>query len=346
MNSLFNILKITLDQISFILNKSNEEISQIKATLLDQKMKMMRQKKETDMQRQEALNFHKINNIYLAKIQKLQEELKYQNDKLKSIFKDDQESINFISNIEKNQTEGPPILSDVLLQELIEQQKINPYARKYSNTIKNVAFIIFSYSPCAYRKVSEFFPLPSERTLRDSFKAELNSTKENLLNIKQIKVILDQLHKLYTHDDNQKIPAVLAADGATMNPRKTGNSGFIAYQLQPTDRDLKDSIVHVSLKKNSHFDDVSISKAHEIADIAKNSNFDIFMLATDADTKTNKMHKNFYDFLMKIPGTFENKLEKMKEYGKEFPGSDMLHLVKAMKRKFLDNYIQMTPFSP
>lgn len=103
-----------------------------------------------------------------------------------------------------------------------------------------------------------------------------------------------ELNDDYQKDENQKPyekKNIINSFTSQVNPRKTGNSGFIAYQLQPTDRDLKDSIVHVSLKKNSHFDDVSISKAHEIADIAKNSNFDIFMFATDADTKTNKMQK-------------------------------------------------------
>lgn len=70
------------------------------------------------------------------------------------------------------------------------------------------------------------------------------------------------------------------------------------------------------------------------------------MITTDADPKTNKMHTDFFNFLDKLNGTFEQKIDKMRDYKKEFPNSDLLHLLKAMKRDFNNNCIKMTNYSP
>ena len=56
---------------------------------------------------------------------------------------------------------GHPILSEVLLNELINNMKLVAHARKHSKTIKNIAFILFSYSPAAYQKLMEFFSFRS-----------------------------------------------------------------------------------------------------------------------------------------------------------------------------------------
>lgn len=64
-------------------------------------------------------------------------------------------------------------------------------------------------------------------------------------------------------------------------------------------------------------------------------------MTTDADNITTQMHTDFFDFLHKTPGTFKQKLEKMKEYGKEFPDSDFFAFIQSNatkdKQKFDQN---------
>ena len=345
-NSLFHILQISINQMKIILIKANNDIDQLKSDTSDaqinDKMKLMRQKKETKSLKMQCNNLRKLNNIYQAKIRDIQNQLNATKHLLKEIFNKDQDELNLIDEVDQLKEAGPPILSEVLLNELIDHMNLKPHARRYSKLIKNVAFIIFSYSPAAYRKLAEFFPFPNERTIRDSFKHEIKTTKENLLNLSQLEIILNKLHKIYTDNDNEQINASLAVDAATMNPRRTGKSGFVAYQLQPFKKNQKTAIVHVDLNKNSRFDSKTIDVAHEIAEVGQKANFNIQILATDADSKTNKIHREFFNYLHSTNGSFEDKLEKMKNYEKEFPDSDLLHLLKAMRRNFNNNFIKMT----
>lgn len=116
--------------------------------------------------------------------------------------------------------------------------------------MKDIGFKLFSYSPLAYYMLTSFFPLPSEKTIRDTFKNEIIETKSNLLNLPQLDIILKKLHRMYTDDDQEKIVAILSADIATMNPKNTGASGFVAYGLQPSNPRYKSHIVHVKQASN------------------------------------------------------------------------------------------------
>ena len=81
--------------------------------------------------------------------------------------------------------------------------------------------------------LTNFLPMPCLKAVRDSFKLQMNQTKENLLNIEQLQIILNKIHQIYTKDDNEIITSVLSCDAATMNPVKTGHKGFFAYNMQP-----------------------------------------------------------------------------------------------------------------
>lgn len=140
----------------------------------------------------------------------------------------------------------------------------------------------------------------------------MKETKENLLNLSHLEVILNKLHKLYTDDDEKEIVAILSVDIATMNPRNSGKSKLIAYEIQPSNPQYKSQIDHVKLTETCHF-----RKVHEIIKKGKNAKFDIKMFATDSDSKTNKLHTDFFNYLEEYIGTFEQKVEAMKYYGKE-----------------------------
>lgn len=344
--SLFQSVISCITFLNQILIKSKEELYQEKSSKYDlmnkEKMKCVRQFKKTKAIQENYNNLKKINNVNKSEMKKIRNERKVLSDLLRSYFNENQNVVSLIDQIEEKNTFGPLTLNDSIMEELIKNSKLSQYARRYSRTLKEVAFVLMTYSPSAYKMFTNFLPMPCLKTVRDSFKLQMNQTKENLLNIEQLQIILNKIHQIYTKDDTEIITSVLSCDAATMNPVKTGQKGFFAYNMQPIHPDYQSKIVHIELKDNGRFDENIISKAIEIIKIAEKSYFDVINFATDADSKTNPMHRQFYNFLIGIEGDFDTKVERMDEYEGENLISDPLHLYKSMRRKYLTNVIQMT----
>lgn len=193
--------------------------------------------------------------------------------------------------------------------------------------------------------LADFLPFPHEKTIQRTFSEELKSTKNNLLNLSQIKILLEKIHKIYTTNDDEIIPSVLSADGAAMNPNRGGANGFIGFELQPTKAEYKPMMVYVQENENCRFNQKTLNIATEIGNTAPAANFKIFGFATDADPKTNGIHKSFYEMFQKSQ-SFDDIIMEMKNFTGQFPIADLLHLVKAMRRKYLYNSVSVTYQSP
>ena len=140
---------------------------------------------------------------------------------LNELFKENENICNLLCRIEKEEQYGPPTLDEVIIEDLLKNMHISKYRRTYSSTLLSIGFILLSYSPITYRKLTELLPFPSEKTIRDKFKSEMKTTSENLLNINQLKIILHELHKFYTSDDEEEIVASIAIDAAAMKPTQS-----------------------------------------------------------------------------------------------------------------------------
>lgn len=103
--------------------------------------------------------------------------------------------------------------------------------------------------------------------------------------------------------------------------------------------------VYVQEKDNCRFNQETLDIATEIGKAAPNSNFKIIGFATDADPKTNGIHKSFYEQFQAFE-SFDDILMEMKNFQGQFPIADLLHLVKAMRRKYLYNSVSVTYQSP
>ena len=143
-----------------------------------------------------------------------------------------------------------------------------------------------------------------------------------------MEIILTKLHRKSTSEDNEMITAKLLADIVTMNPRKTGKSGFVSYWIY-----LNRPKYGSQNTNDSHFKKEDLHNGHVIVEKSKECRFDIKYFATDADSKINQLRSNFYYYLQNYIGTFEQKIYKMPEYGREFLISVLLHLLKALRRK-------------
>ena len=166
-----------------------------------------------------------------------------------------------------------------------------------------------------------------------------------MLNISQLKVLFEKIHKLYTSDDDEEIVSVLSIDGASMNPNNGGKNGLIGYLVQPLKDGYHSQMAHIQLNEKCRFNQETLDTIKPIKEAANDANIKIIGFATDADPKTNQIHKKFYDFIEKFD-SFDVIIVEIKNYKDEFPYGDLLHLVKAMRRKFLDNSVAVTCNSP
>lgn len=100
----------------------------------------------------------------------------------------------------------------------------------------------------------------------------MNQTKENLLNIDQLQVILDKIHQIYTKDDNEIINSALLCETTMMS-----------------------LFLPIINRYFQCFEWNIINKVIEIIKIEEKSNFEVINIATDADSK-NEMHLKFCFF--------------------------------------------------
>lgn len=216
--------------------QSKEEYS---SAIKDLKMKNMRKSKESKYFKKEMISSNAQIRLIKSKMQKLIEERDAVKRELHAIFDKDKPIQDFLDEIEKNEEFGPQELTESLIKELLKNYSIIPRGRRYTKTMKSISFIIYSYSPIAYKTLAQYFPFPSEKTVTECFKPQMKETKNNLLNLSQLKVILDKLHDIYTDDKNEEIPSVLAVDAAAMKPNSDGKKAFFGFEIQPVNLNHK-----------------------------------------------------------------------------------------------------------
>lgn len=180
--------------------------------------------------------------------------------------------------------------------------------------------------------LSDFLHFLHEKTVRHAFSKDLNET---------IKILLDKIHKIYTSNDDETIFSILSADAASMNRTHGGPNGFVGYELQPVKCVYPPKMVYVQERDNCRFNQESLDIATEIVKAAPDANFKTIGFATDADPKTNGIHKSFYEQFQAFE-SIDDILMEMRNFQRQFPIADLLHLVKTMRRKYLYNSVSIT----
>lgn len=81
---------------------------------------------------------------------------------------------------------GPITLTSTIILELIKNENNNIHARKYSDSLKDICFMLYINSNITYKLLRKFIPLPHPDHLRKIYRYNMKIKKENLMNKNQI----------------------------------------------------------------------------------------------------------------------------------------------------------------
>ena len=109
-----------------------------------------------------------------------------------------------------------------------------------------------------------------------------------------------------TKDENEPIVACITFDAATIDPRNQSSNGFFVFNIGLLDGSNKTKVVNLETRDNGRYDYGIIERANEIQKIGEELNIIFRFVAIDSDTKTNKFHTKFRNFIDRFQGnTFE-----------------------------------------
>lgn len=135
--------------------------------------------------------------------------------------------------------------------------------RRYSTITYKFSYILFNFSPKAYRYLRNVILLPSKVSLLKKFELELTKMRFNLY-------ALDDLKELFQPYEQKakanEIPICLALDATSIhNDYNNSKSGVMIYQVQPFDKTLPDFVLHYSIGERINVDTKSeLSKCIKI----------------------------------------------------------------------------------
>ena len=327
--NLFNIVKILQEKVnvqSDIITSVTEE----NVCLKNQNKCLRLQNSILKKRIKKAVN---QNNLLIGKLAKKNSKINELKNQLKNLAKEE-----YYSNDDVEF--GPENLTTSIIFEIIKKSKINVYCRRYSKTLKDICFMLYINSNVTYNLLRKFLPLPNPDNLRKEYKDTVKNKEENLLNQNQIKYLLEELRNEMAKDENEPIVAAIAFDAATIDPRDQGSNGLFVFNFQPLDGSKRTRIVNVETRDNGKADDGILERAREIQKIGEELNIIIRFVASDSDSKTNKLHTNFKNYLDKFQGSsFDQLIIYIDSYTEMIPISDWLHLCKNLRSRFISQKI-------
>ena len=235
------------------------------------------------------------------------------------------------------------LFENEFLEEIVKGYKFEPSGRRYSERTKNICFVLHSHSAVCYQILRKYLPtLPSEETLRVSFRSAIKSKKENLLNLDQLKLVLDELYENYKKDNEMKgkLPCVIASDAATMDPTKTGDNAIFAIGINPLKKECKPKIINILPSASGKLSEDIVEHIKNVIKITNQSEFCVKYIALDGDNGGNILFKAFFDYLSNFKGkTFDDFMKYVDEYSEPIPISDWLHLLKNFRSRLVSAII-------
>lgn len=272
------------------------------------------------------------NRLILGKLKKINRHL-YELQK-----KIDKLSVN--KNNSCSDENGPITLTSTIILELIKNENINIHARKYSDSLKDICFMLYINSNITYKLLRKFIPLPHPDHLRKIYRYNMKIKKENLMNKNQIEFLLHELHNELSKDENEPIISVLGFDAATIDPRNQGSNGLFVFNAQPLKGNLKSKVVYAKTQTNGKANKDIMKTVDEIEKAGEKNKIFFRFIASDGDSATNQIHRDFQNYINTYDGKISDDfLDYIGKYSKPIPISDWLHLLKNLRTRIIDNNI-------
>ena len=281
----------------------------------------------------------------------------------------------------------------------VNMHKNGKSARKHSPEMKLFSFLIYNYSPGAYRTLKAHFPFPAYNTFINETKTEEENIMSFLLNKSKIPEYCMHHFERFNDSNLTKHRVTLAIDAIAIQPiflpsykaefgsikikaainsqqrftiehmknekhreefekalkanpnspeasNAVVNNAFI-YYLEPLDPSIPCLPVQVYLKKGGSANSVINELTAEIIKLLESTNIiDIVCITTDGDPGHNSLYDETYNELLKLSKSLniDEILANEKRFLLKHPAAtDLLHLFKTMRVKFLLNDIDLFP---
>lgn len=189
----------------------------------------------------------------------------------------------------------PQDLTGEFIEELIQNYHLKPNGRRYSQMIYDLSYVFYLHSYITYKILRSIIPLPSEQILRKKYNHKLSSTKENLLNSGQIKVLLNEFRNELS--SSKEIYATLAYDSATVDAENGIDNNIFVFNMQPLDGTIQSQILQISQNSTRRTDESIKQIINNVIEEGEKHGIHFLFVATDGETGTNKVHSDFFSFI-------------------------------------------------
>jgi hypothetical protein len=221
-------------------------------------------------------------------------------------------------------------------------------ARRYSDNIFHMAVVLLFRSRSAYEFLRMFLPLPAPSTVYGHFDRDL---KDSLARLQSVDAVGEYLDARIAREPVIAQGAVLAVDAVscanTFVGMKEIQEGEVAYlfviHLQPLIPGPKCSPLFMIESESGMADKAVQNKIDEILEVARSRILRVF-IASDGDPSYNDRHHIFLLFWEPIYEQWglERVLTELTMYDAVLPLSDLLHLGKNFRTRFLKYMLTFT----
>jgi hypothetical protein len=212
---------------------------------------------------------------------------------------------------------------------------------RYSHNLYLMAVVRLFRSRSSYEFLRQFLPLPATSSIYGHFRASLKDSAARLKSIEHVTAYSDSRIAKYPEIVNGvalTVDAVSCADTFVgMKQIEEGEIGYLfVIYLQPLTPGVKCTPLFIIDSQSGMADDAIQAQIDQVLAIARSRISRVF-IASDGDPSYNKRHHIFMEFWEAIYAQWglERVVAELKTYDGIPPASDMLHLAKCFRTRFL-----------
>jgi hypothetical protein len=233
-----------------------------------------------------------------------------------------------------------PSLQETVTLMLFDRSQNPQSKKKIDDLLKNIAFVLLSYSFTGYEFLKRYIPLPCRNTIYAQFIPRIVLMQKQLTECGEIASILQKRQPF--------VYCSVALDAISLDNYFIGRSikkkchpnAFVFHGMPLTTEERCFPLHVMPNKSGSATDDVK-SRIMEVLHSLSNSGIQVLFVATDGDPGYQKFHDEQFTIWESVFREFgfekacEEVLKIRSSQGKSFFITDFLHLVKTIRNRLL-----------